>query len=325
MEKRINTFDIAKGIGIISIIIGHLGISQINQIVFTYHVPLFFIISGYFFKPIDAKHLITKKAKQLLIPYIITCIAICSGSVLLCLFRGNSFTAELKSWLIASLYGAGDTWEWPFHVRAIGAIWFLWALFWGFLIANYSLKKETGIIWAISLAYLGIISSNIIWLPLSIQAGCTASLYILLGYGARKYGQFPIKKGPHLFISVLVWIWSIQNFQGFWLVHNYFGNGILDFLGSLCAVYVVIYLSQCIEALSSKVSCFFKFFGTNSLYILCFHIFELNLFPWYIIHQYIENAGCHRIFGLLVIIIMKLLFASSGIMVIKLTARISLL
>lgn len=41
-KNRLDTFDIAKGIGIISIVIGHLGIAKINRIVFTYHVPLFY-------------------------------------------------------------------------------------------------------------------------------------------------------------------------------------------------------------------------------------------------------------------------------------------
>lgn len=112
---------------------------------------------------------------------------------------------ELKSWVIASLYGAGDFWEKPFKIRAIGVIWFLLALFWGFLIANLCISKvKTGIIMAIALAYLGIITSDMIWLPFSIQAGCTASLYILSGYFARKLELFPPQKGIHLFMAVLV-------------------------------------------------------------------------------------------------------------------------
>ena len=48
MKKRIEFIDIAKGIAIICIILGHLGSNQINRIVFTFHVPIFFIITGYF-------------------------------------------------------------------------------------------------------------------------------------------------------------------------------------------------------------------------------------------------------------------------------------
>ena len=47
-QSRIEYFDIAKGMGILSIILGHMGVEGVDRIVFTFHVPLFFLISGYF-------------------------------------------------------------------------------------------------------------------------------------------------------------------------------------------------------------------------------------------------------------------------------------
>jgi len=35
----------------ICIVLGHLGNPLINQFVFTFHLPVFFIITGYFFNP----------------------------------------------------------------------------------------------------------------------------------------------------------------------------------------------------------------------------------------------------------------------------------
>ncbi|MDD6423524.1 MAG: hypothetical protein PUF83_10810 [Intestinibaculum porci] len=40
-KKRIDEFDIAKGIAIIAMIIGHLGMKHINMIVYAFHMPLF--------------------------------------------------------------------------------------------------------------------------------------------------------------------------------------------------------------------------------------------------------------------------------------------
>ena len=48
-NNRVRYVDIARGISIICIILGHLGVSSINRFVFTFHVPVFFLISGYFF------------------------------------------------------------------------------------------------------------------------------------------------------------------------------------------------------------------------------------------------------------------------------------
>ena len=39
---RLRFVDIAKGISIICIILGHLGIHNITRVVFTFHVPIFF-------------------------------------------------------------------------------------------------------------------------------------------------------------------------------------------------------------------------------------------------------------------------------------------
>ena len=77
MEKnRVNYFDIAKGIGMVCVILEHLSLSAVNMVVFTFHMPLFFIISGYFLKKQDMKLLVRKKFRQLLIPYFLTCLAI---------------------------------------------------------------------------------------------------------------------------------------------------------------------------------------------------------------------------------------------------------
>ena len=47
--KRNNAVDIARGIAMFSIVLGHLGVSSINRVVFTYHLPIFYLISGFFF------------------------------------------------------------------------------------------------------------------------------------------------------------------------------------------------------------------------------------------------------------------------------------
>ncbi len=72
--KRNNYLDIAKGISIISIIIGHLDIEIINRIVFTYHIPVFLLITGCFIsEKRSVKEFAINRFKKLMIPYIFTC------------------------------------------------------------------------------------------------------------------------------------------------------------------------------------------------------------------------------------------------------------
>ena len=77
-KDRDISLDIAKGIGIILIVFGHIRNSDSNPIlldaisfVYYFHVTLFFFLSGYFASPKRSfSEYATKKGKQLLIPYL---------------------------------------------------------------------------------------------------------------------------------------------------------------------------------------------------------------------------------------------------------------
>lgn len=75
--QRIRFFDIAKGIAILAVILGHSAIETnlfaphrtaqvVLSICFSFHMPLFFILSGYFMHP-DRRFRWMKEAKQLLL------------------------------------------------------------------------------------------------------------------------------------------------------------------------------------------------------------------------------------------------------------------
>ena len=65
---RIKWIDVAKGICIIAIILGHMGQSNINKIVFTFHVTVFFILSGYTLKNDKLNNsYVSKKFRKLMI------------------------------------------------------------------------------------------------------------------------------------------------------------------------------------------------------------------------------------------------------------------
>ena len=75
-SERLRSVDIARGIGILSIIVGHFGIPAIVRVVFTYHIPVFFLITGYFTKEEPIPLFLRKKVKTLLFPYLLTCLAV---------------------------------------------------------------------------------------------------------------------------------------------------------------------------------------------------------------------------------------------------------
>lgn len=71
---RIKYIDLYRGIGIILMILGHLHISDgFSKYIHAFHMPMFFFISGFFWKGAKSPFFvfIRKKAKSLLVPYIL--------------------------------------------------------------------------------------------------------------------------------------------------------------------------------------------------------------------------------------------------------------
>lgn len=119
MRERINYIYYTKGIAILFVIFGHVysGNNIATTWIYSFHMPLFFIISGFLLKlnkNKDTKSMILKKFKSLMVPYILFSIINIVGFYLIKdllyeVFKGNIFNT-------ITLFG-------------IGALWFLPALF----------------------------------------------------------------------------------------------------------------------------------------------------------------------------------------------------
>ena len=309
--KRQDWPDVAKGICIISIILGHLGAAEINRIVYLYHIPVFFLIAGYFLKKTEEKQFIKKKARRLLVPYAVTSMIICFLAAIKAVISGASIKGVLLPWIGAALYGAGDDWQKPFVIKGIGAIWFLWALFFGLIIVNHFVERRYYHAVIAVIAFLGWVSFDRtgIWLPLSVQGGMLASLYILVGYecSKRKLSVDDINI-PIFIVLFLIMLFGIWNFHGLWLVHNYFGNGWFDFFISLAAAGVVLKLSQMICKMGWLKN-MLVFFGKNSLLILCAHLIELKMLPFKTLINMIAGDSISKpVFALLLLVAVKFIY-----------------
>ena len=74
-NQRIEWIDALKGIGIILVLIGHCNIENINQYIYLFHMPLFFMISGFCWnveknRSILFSDFIKKKFKAYVVPYL---------------------------------------------------------------------------------------------------------------------------------------------------------------------------------------------------------------------------------------------------------------
>lgn len=324
-KKRLNYIDAVKGFAMFSIILGHLGESMITRFVFTYHVPIFFIISGLFFTPREG--LVKNRFKQLIKPYITTSIIILlfgELKIFLKLIIGASnFKDILKyfaSTLLAMIYGSGSRNDFiSFNINSIGAIWFFLALIWSIaflqLILKYINKNIFQFCIILILFLLGYITSKSTWFPFSLQSGMCAVIFLYIGYLVKmninnKNKLFEYKKSIFI-ISLVAWIIAIyfsylnNNMS---IVRCYFPNPIINLIGACGASYTIIIIFMKLEkyklVYNSKLYRLICYIGKNSLIFMCIHLIELTFIPWQIIYLLPIPASI----SLILIIFSKIVF-----------------
>ena len=70
MVNRISWIDWAKAIGITLVVYAHIPDAMLKNEVFLFHMPLWFIISGFLFTPRSLKDESLRCLKNLLLPYL---------------------------------------------------------------------------------------------------------------------------------------------------------------------------------------------------------------------------------------------------------------
>ena len=191
-ETRDITFDIARGIGFLCVVLGHTGGGAAFRAVYPFHMPLFFLISGWFLKRnLPAVRFALRKLKQLLPLYLFIMLFHIIRVFTDCYYWGLSqqIPNMLRERVTADLYcialGSNKTLLGSMEVGSVGLMWFLPALFWGLvftrLVLNVpKLRAQAGIV--ILLFVLSMESVKLVWLPFGIQTGGCAALFIYIGW-----------------------------------------------------------------------------------------------------------------------------------------------
>ena len=101
MKKRDQSLDILRGIGIFLMVFDHVGWgSFVHTYIQSFHMPLFFIVSGYLWINEDISNLVNKRFKTLMFPYEFFAAAFLIVQMIPGLNRGNSFQNALKAVLL---------------------------------------------------------------------------------------------------------------------------------------------------------------------------------------------------------------------------------
>lgn len=193
--KRLEYIDAAKAIAIILVIIGHCywidAIPRFGRVIYSFHMPLFFIISGLFWKKLDLKSAFSKYSKAYLWPYLIICLFILFADLFDSFWGNNNVWDVLKNSILKIFWASN--WEkdilWG-NIPRIGAAWFLFALFWacfGLNIFSRVLNQVEIPIVVMMAAIVSVVSIKVVEIPFSLQAGMLALLFVYMGSIIKKF------------------------------------------------------------------------------------------------------------------------------------------
>ncbi|MGO9136838.1 MAG: acyltransferase family protein [Syntrophales bacterium] len=258
--QRVKWIDTLRGFGIFIVFLGHTTLTnkQIEHYIFSFHLPLFFFISGIFFKASDASRSFRKfcleRIKARMIPYIsfgLLTYCIWLFPILLKkhgIYQGSHPIPDSLFYkpLLGMLYGIGDS-EWLPHNSIL---WFLACLFVTemiFSIMYSTIKtKRTMLLALLLFGILGYIDAvySQIRMPFSLDVAFTAVVFYGLGYLLRDQllsSDFGIGSA---FICLLLGLGI--GFLNSRVDMNYsnYGNPLLFYASSLSSIYAYICLAK---------------------------------------------------------------------------------
>lgn len=279
VQTRIEWLDIAKGLGVLLVVLGHLwyncSFSIVNQIIYTFHMPMFFILSGFVFKKGSSNFgsFLMAKIKRLLLP---TFIFFVLGSIYL--FSINqSFKSIITDFFF--LYGFC-----PYTTPC----WYFISLF-QILVLSYFLNLDKlsfilkGIVACLAFALGLIIYKFDIFIPFGIDRTIIAMSFFTVGamlrqaYNENKKIPFPFLEILIKIIILVIWVFSGIVFNKkvsfFRLV---LGNYFLFVISGICGSIIIIELSKLLQK-TKLLKRFFSKTADNSILIIGTHYFIIYL------------------------------------------------
>lgn len=274
IKPRLVWVDIAKAIAIIMMVIGHevaFG-GRIRNFIFSFHMPLFFILTGYTMKKVNTWEQLVKQVKKDILRILVPCVVVqILNWVLNFIFFGGNL-GEIVRKLIQQLVWASavDVGEYP----ALGALWFLVVLFWaklGIAIIDLVFKNSNKLIVCLFLSFSSIIISSYHWLPQSLDVALMAVLFLYTGRIIKEHYDMIEKYASYIMsIAFVIWMWCWQNNLYVEMGTRSYPAYPLCVIEAICGCLCVIYLSVCFEKIWISKAIIAPI-GKSSLIILCIH------------------------------------------------------
>ncbi len=270
MQEKLKYVDVLKGLGIISVVVGHV-CDAMSAYIYAFHMPLFFILGGYLCSPKEVKSYFYKKIRHLAIPYvsflfIFTLWDIITNPDI------NDLGAILKC-ICRSLYGGvklgGIT----------GVFWFVSVYFitqqlFNVYVSHFNIKKWH-VVLLIMIAYIPILYK--MELPLNVQVVPMALLFWTIGYLLKKIDlvNHVSKTGMALSVAFMIIMYPICKYVKWDMKYTEYNIPIVGVLSAMLFFISIAFISCCLSR-KRKLSLIINhvaYIGTASMSIMFIHQF----------------------------------------------------
>lgn len=290
MSKRIEYIDIARGIGILLVVLAHNDFGYISpyghEVIYSFHMPLFFFLSGYFIRTdISFVEFTKKRFHSVLKPFLFTLFMIYFTSVS---FEKMAFGTALRR-IVKSLYGTGVYIDWV-------QLWFLPNLFvvslyaFLFIVVIGRLNNRwlrLGILLAtlaITLPFLKsfypfsvLLAGNqyeLLGLPFSLDLVFLSGFFFILGSEVRWMADEEVFGNTLLLAGTGIAVFGLTYFIDSPVDFNtrLYSSFLINTIEAIAGILFVLALSRQIELRTGRIASLLKYFGRASLIILIFHV-----------------------------------------------------
>lgn len=279
-KVRIRWIDIARGIGILLVVYGHaLSAGELRAVIYSFHMPLFFLLSGLVFryKSDESLHaFIRKNARNIMLPYFMFALM---SFLLWCVVNKPAFIYALFQFG-SIFYGNGN----DNLLRFNNILWFLPCLFivrlmfFGITRRKHTAKALLIILFVVSVVGYGYsFFFGSLKLPFGFETALTALPFFGVGYlltGIPDDIGKKIKKLSILLLPILsafCLIFALMNFHQYGvqidLRKDVLNNYLYFILAAFSGIFVILMISMLIRQNKGL-----EYLGRQSLVIFAWHL-----------------------------------------------------
>ena len=300
--------DIAKGIALLCVVIGHTSWGGEFGIL-SFSVPTFYFLSGYTYRRKPFAKDLLGKFRRLIIPYILFNIVL--------LFHHCCQSSNLSPELVIgvlysrySLFPLGSEDNVLYLIAGNAPTWFLTSLFVSYILFFIiDRSKFPSLILLIYAIITIVLEKSSLLLPWSLDTAFMTALFIYSGYYFKKKRSIIHNKKPLLSACLMVYVIAYMLNGGMNLSVRQYGATVLGcILIGIVGSILLVEFSEFIEKKYSQLCFVFRIVGVNSLIIFAFQIPFINYatdFSRFILSGQGFLQGC-------VVILLQIIFSLFG-------------